>query len=180
MQNLESIITEWLKNNPLAFRYRLDKQVFTLIEVATGKEIQVDCKKVVDHRVTKNSQGYNDYLNLVFDNGNQLVLFHEGIAFPLCFQATGPLPDAPAVMSMPDYIRLFRNLKELVKEEDRKPEALMLFQILIASLDGARLIGLDIGYEEEELEKLLTEFEKGFTVEKAQGEPVKDIILDKE
>jgi len=37
-----------------------------------------------------------------------------------------------------------------------------IFNILISILDGAKHVGLDVGREEEELDKLLTEFEKGF------------------
>ena len=179
MKTYQDQIISWLKANPTVFQYRQDEAIFHLQEFGSGKSFIIDAKTIVDSRLTKNSQGFSDYLNLVFENQTQIALYHDGIAFPLSFAATGDLPGAPNVMSMADYNRLFNQLKELVKVEESKPHALLLFQILIASLDGAKLIKLDVGYEEEALEKLLTEFEKGFTFEKAEQEEVQDIILDK-
>lgn len=158
----KTVIQAWLKNNPMVFRSRFDGDALSLIEVGTQKQFSFDLKNVSKCRLTPHPQGLNDYLNLVFENGLEIVLCHAGIAFSPSFVSTGPLPDAPPVTCLTDYYSLLNNLDQIRADLTRKPEALLLFQVLISILDGAKAVGLDVGREEEELNAKLTEFEKGF------------------
>jgi hypothetical protein len=158
----KDVIHAWLKNNPMVFRNRWDGDVVTLIELASGKQLSFDAKSVTNHRLTPHPQGFGEYLNLVFDGGKEIVLCHAGVAFAPSFNSTGPLPDAPPVSCMSDFFTLSHTLDDIKADPTRKPEALLLFNVLISILDGAKAVGLDVGYEEEKLDAKLTEFEKGF------------------
>lgn len=162
MLSAADTIASWLKKNPFTLRSRREGDWFTLIEPATGKQISFDAKAVARHRLTPHPQGLGDYLNLVFDNGIEIVLCHAGIAFSPSFASTGPLPDAPPVACMTDYSTLLRNLQDIGADPQRKAEALLLFNVLISILDGAKAIGMDVGSEEEELERMLSGFETDF------------------
>jgi hypothetical protein len=163
MNTVKDAITLWLKKNPIVFRYRWDGDALTLNEYASGKTICVDVRKFSDFRLMPHPQGLADYLNLVFDDGRQLVLCHAGLAFSPSFTSTGPLPDAPPVSCLADYHKLLSKLKDLMSEDGRKGEILTLFNVLLSILDGAREIGLAISQEEEDLDKLLEKFEGTFT-----------------
>lgn len=162
MLSAADAIASWLKKNPLALRSRREGDAFTLIESATGKQIVLDAKSVARHRLTPHPQGLSDYLNLVLESGLEIVLCHAGIAFAPSFVSTGPLPDAPPVACMTDYRTLFGTLSGIAADPSRKAEALLLFNVLISIIDGAKAIDMDVGIEEEELEKRLAEFEKNF------------------
>ncbi|MCP5464215.1 MAG: hypothetical protein H7A33_04230 [Deltaproteobacteria bacterium] len=158
----EQTIKSWLANNPFVFQHRFDQDILTLIERASAKAIQIKISSITQHRIKNHPQGLGQYLNLVIDDHHEVVLCHAGLAFSPSFLNTGPLPDAPAVTCLTDYHNLKGQLSALLQEEDRRREALGLFQILISILDGAKLVGFDVGLEEEELDKWLTEFEKNF------------------
>lgn len=160
MNDVLNRISTWLKNNPLVFVHRLDGDILTLTENFSQKKISLNLKNIVKHKLTPHPQGLPDYLNLLFDNGLEVVLTHAGLAFAPQFQNTGFIKDAPEVMCMTDYDRLLQSLRSLLSDEQRRNEAILLFQLLISILDGARAIGFDIGREEQELDKLFTEFEQ--------------------
>lgn len=160
MNDVFNIISVWLKNNPLVFIHRLDGDILTLTENFSQKKISLNLKNITKHKITSHPQGLPAYLNLVFDNGLEVVLTHAGLAFTPQFQNTGFIKDAPEAVSMSDYDRLLQNLRFLMDDEQRRNEAILLFQLLISILDGARAIGFDIGREEEVLDKLFTDFEQ--------------------
>lgn len=159
----KTVIQAWLKNNPMVFRSRFDGDALSLIEVGTGKQFSFDLKNVVKHRLMSHPQGLKDYLNLVFENEVEIVLCHAGIAFSPSFVSTGPLSDTPPVACLVDYYALQNNLDQIRLDPTRKPETLLLFQVLISILDGAKAVGLDVGREEEELNAKLMAFEAGFS-----------------
>lgn len=134
--------------------------VFTLIEYSSQKQIQINASDIASFRIKEHPQGFGDYLNLVLSSGQEIVLCHAGIAFAPSFVSTGPLPDAPPVACMQDYYRLVDNLKSIVSDQTQRPAAILLINVLISILDGARAIGMDIGKEEEELEQFLSQLEK--------------------
>lgn len=159
---IQNVITTWLKNNPFVFEHRIDKNSLTLKECFSQKQISIDLRAIKQHRLKEEPQGHGTYLNLVLDTGVEIVLCHAGLAFSPHFVNTGPLPDAPPVSCLADYTRLLGDLKNILMEPDRNQEALLLFNVLVSILDGAKQIGMDVGQEEEELDKSLTEFEKEF------------------
>lgn len=158
----EAALLQWLKNNTSLFQYRLDKNWITLNDLASRKQISFDVRKITNFREKSHPQQAGTYLNLVLDGSKEIVLTHAGIAFSPDFSNTGPLPDAPPVTCLSDYHMMVMQLNALLQESERKKESLLLFQVLISILDGAKAIGLDVGLEEEQLEKKLSQFEESF------------------
>lgn len=152
-------ILDWLKKNPFVFSHRLDGDEITLIESYSQKQIMLDTNRITQFRRKDNPQGFGEYLNLVFDDGLEIVLCQAGLAFSPNFASTGPLADAPPVTCLSDYHLLLTTLNVLSADKTRRGEAIALFQVLISILDGAKRIGLDVGVEEEALDRLLTTFE---------------------
>lgn len=161
MNTAKPILENWLKTNPMVFQSRWDDAVVSLIENGSHKKLAIDTTQITQYREQKNPQGFGTYLNLILGHGAELVLCTAGFAFCPSFTSTGPLPDAPPVTCMTDYTNLLANLHGLINES-RKKEAVLLFPVLISILDGAKAIGLDVGLEEENLDKLLTSFENSF------------------
>lgn len=160
MNDVLNVISTWLKNNPLVFAHRLDGDILTLTENFSQKKISLNLKNIIRHKMTPHPQGLPVYLNLIFDNGLEVVLTHAGLAFAPHFENTGFIKDAPEAICMSDYDRLLHSLRSLMDDDQRRNEAILVFQLLISILDGARAIGFDIGREEEILDKLFTEFEQ--------------------
>jgi len=52
-------------------------------------------------------------------------------------------------------------LRHLASEADRGREAMQIVMLLIAILDGARTVGLEVGAETQAVEEILTVLEKG-------------------
>lgn len=166
---IQEILRNWLKANPFVFRWTENGNDFNLIENSSQKPYIIRTGTITAHRLTPHPQGENDYLNLAFDAGHEIVLCHAGIAFSPSFQNTGPLNDAPPVVCLMDYYQMYNHLIDLIKDESLKGQAIALFQVLIAVLDGARVVGLDVGPEEEQLDKLLTQFENGMVPGSSPG-----------
>lgn len=158
--NIE-IIKNWIKLHPIVLQLREENNILTLKEFATGKIMSFNPSRIVNHRLKEHPQGLGQYLNLVFEDQTEIVLCHAGIAFSPVFVNTAPLPDAPSVVCMTDYFRMLTSLHELLKD-DRKKETLLVFQVLISILDGAKHIGFDVAIEEKQLDEELTKFEKSF------------------
>ena len=155
----QEAIKNWLKNFPLVFRTRWDADSLTLIETGTAKQVTIDTKRITNHRLTPHAQSGGSYLNLVFENGIEVVLCHAGLAFAPSFVATGPLPDAPPVSCFADYFTLLNNLRQIMTDASRRAEALLIVQVLISILDGAKAVGFETGTEEEMLNSDLERLE---------------------
>jgi hypothetical protein len=129
-------------------------------EITSGKSLAIDLRTVETLEEKESPGSGGRYLVLRFENGRQLVLCHAGFGFPPSFVNTGPLPGLPQVLSMRDFQTLLPRLAERVPAAERRAEALDLVRLLIALLDGARAVGLDVGEEERALDGLLTALER--------------------
>lgn len=158
-ETIADILEKWLKCHLAVFSHRRDADVFTIRENQIAGEIRLDTRHIAAHEIKPHPPTRTQYLILLRDDGVQIIFCHAGIAFAPDFTSTGPLPDAPPVASRVDYFTLRQNLQSLI-DEKRHAEALLIFNILISILDGARRIGLDMGHEEEELNGTLSELEK--------------------
>jgi hypothetical protein len=108
----------------------------------------------------KNSLKPNEnYLVLMMESGQQLVMAPQGFAFPPDFTNTGPLPLPSQVYCTRDYQDLFEKLKWVSGEAERRREALDLVMTLIALLDGARGAGLEVDQETRAVEAILKQLE---------------------
>jgi len=76
---------------------------------------------------------------------------------------SGPVENLPPVVCLRDYLTLKQRVDHhLYDHPDQPPprECLDLVMICIATLDGARAVGFDVGDLEGELEKSLAEIER--------------------
>ena len=160
-QPLRDRLQLWMHSHPGILLCADQPDGVHLTEISTGKSLQIEAGEVIEVQSQANSQTGGEYLVLVRDGRLPLALADAGFVFALDTRSTGPLPSAPPVMSFRDFRRLYEHLRHLVEHAEQRREALDMFQILIASLDGARASGLDTQVEEGELEAVLRRLEAG-------------------
>ena len=140
-----------------------DEESSSLMDVASGKTIHLPWPelKAVEEKI--HPETTDNYLVLLFENGTQVALVDPGgIAFTPSTENTGPLRDLPPVVCLKDFFTLKTRVDHFLYDHPDEPlpkEVLDLVLICIATLDGARAIGFDVGDLEGELEKSLKEIE---------------------
>jgi hypothetical protein len=161
---LPTILT-WLKSHPGIFTFRQEGEDLWLQESYSQKTLKIRAGEIerMEEKANATAPG-ETYLALLFDNGRQLALSLQGFAFPLDFVNTGPLPSPNPVYCLQDFNNLLNQLRHVGSEPERKGEAFNLILFLIALLDGAKAVGLDVDRETEEVDSILTELEKGHTL----------------
>ena len=106
----------------------------------------------------------DNYLVLLFDDGTQLALVDPGgVAFAPSTVNSGPVENLPAVVCLRDLQMLKQRVEHFLYDHPDEPpprECLNLILICIATLDGARAVGFEVGDLEGELEKSLAEVER--------------------
>ena len=152
---LKTAMLKWLSDYPGIFTWTELKNGIDLVEVTTRKARSFFYPEVTNWRRKENPEGVGDYLNLVFENGNELVLSHAGFAFSPSFVSTGKVDGLPEVLCFQDYQRFQIHLDHLYKNPQQKKEALRALMSCMALLEGAKLVGLDISAEEKTLEPIL-------------------------
>ncbi len=158
-------LREWLERNPIAFTLVETSKSKTapveIVERLSLKSLRFAFGQVLRVETGRTSQLGSKYLRVRLDDGRSFALAGIGIVFAPVFTSTGPVPDCPETACFKDYDRLFRHLHHLVHDhhEGHEREALQVLMVLLAFLDGARAIGLDVGREERELEKILKKLE---------------------
>ena len=161
---LQAQLTTWLQTRPGLFHVDVETDGVRVLEVETGKSLRVVSDQVEAVELTRNALTGADYLVLRLESAPPLALADAGFVFPLDTRNTGELPGAPATMSFRDYRRLHRHLRHLVEtqaDSEHRREALDVTLLLIASLDGARAVGLPTQAEEAELEPVIRRLEAG-------------------
>lgn len=135
-----------------------------LVERLSGKRLTFDPRAIVAlEEATDNMKG-GKYVRLALDDGRSFALAGIGLVFAPSFVNTGPLEDCPPTACFVDFEKIYGHLEHLVTEEDRGREALQTVMVLIAYLDGARAIGLDVGEDERRVNAQLEVLE-------ARGKP---------
>ena len=141
-----------------------DEETSSLMDVASGKTIRLPWREVKAFEEKIHPETQDTYLVLLFDNGKQIALVDPGgIAFAPSTDNTGPVRDLPPVVCLKDFFTLKGRVDHYLYDHPDEPppkEALDLVMICIATLDGARAAGFDIGDLEEALEKSLKEVER--------------------
>jgi hypothetical protein len=155
-------VRHWIAQHKHAVLY--DEEGSVLLDVASGKSTTVPWRDVKAFEEKTHPETKDTYLILVFENGNQLALVDPGgVAFAPSVANTGPLRDLPPVVCLKDFHTLKQRVDHhLYEHQDEPPpkEVLDLVMICIATLDGARAVGFDVGDLEGELEKSLNEIER--------------------
>ncbi len=159
---IKNKILNWVKKNPGIFLVQEEQNEILLQELHSQKKFKINPLQILDHEEKKNSLNpLESYLVLLLEDGSQFVLCAQGLAFPPDFSNSGPLNLPNPVYCMKDIENFLHQLRHLASEEARRKESLELILILIALLDGAKKIGLNVDLETQEVEKILELIERG-------------------
>ena len=141
-----------------------DEESSSLMDVTSGKTIRFPWQDVRAFEEKVHPETKDNYLVLLLENGTQIALVDPGgIAFAPSTENTGPLPDLPPVVCLKDFFTLKGRVDHYLYDHRDEPppkEVLDLVMICIATLDGARAVGFEVGGLESELEKSLKEIER--------------------
>jgi hypothetical protein len=155
-------VRAWADRHHPAVLY--DEPESTLLDVASGKSIRLQWRDLTAFDEKVHPETNNPYLVLLFENGSQLALVDPGgVAFAPLTENTGPLGGLPPVVCLKDFLTLKQRVDHYLYDHPDEPpprECLDLIMICIATLDGARAVGFDVGDLEGELEKSLKEVER--------------------
>jgi hypothetical protein len=155
-------VTGWVKKHSKAVLY--DDESSTLLDVASGKTIKLSWQAVTRYEEKVHPETKDNYLVLLFENGNQIALVDPGgVAFAPVTENTGDIPNLPSVVCLMDFQTLKGRIDHALYAHPEEPppkEILDLVMICIATLDGARAVGFDVADLEGDLEKSLREVER--------------------
>jgi len=156
----KALLERFARDRPRAILY--DAESAALVDVFSGKTLQLDWQRVARVAEGRNTESGAPYLALVRDDGSQVILADVGLAFAPVTAGTGPLPGLPAVVCLRDFAATEARLTHYLVDHPGEPATrahLDLFFFMLAVLDGARAVGLDVSREERRLEGLLAEIE---------------------
>ncbi len=155
-------VRAWCNAHQRAVLY--DEENSTVLDVASGKSTRLLWRDLTAFEEKIHPETKDRYLVLLWENGNQIALVDPGgVAFPPSTQNTGALRDLPPVVCLKDYFTLKRRVDHYLYDHPDDPppkESLDLVMICIATLDGARAVGFEVGDLERDLEKSLGEIER--------------------
>lgn len=141
-----------------------DDENSTLLDVASQKLVKISWRDVTAFEEKIHPETGDRYLVLLFENGRQIALVDPGgVAFAPSTENSGPVPDLPAVVCLRDFFMLKQRIDHYLYDHPEDPpprECLDAILVCIATLDGARAVGFDVGDLEGELEKCLNEVER--------------------
>lgn len=162
VEQAKAKVKEWVQKHRHAVLY--DGESSTLLDVASGKNVYLPWREFKAFEEKVHPETKDNYLILLFENGNQIALTDPGgVAFAPLQANSGPLRDLPRVVCLKDFHTLEQRIDHYLHDHRDEPppkECLDLVMICIAILDGARAVGFDVGELEEELEKSLRELEQ--------------------
>jgi hypothetical protein len=165
MENVDqakSSVCQWVARHKHAVLY--DEETSTLLDVASGKTVKLTWRDVKAFEEKIHPETKDSYLVLMFENGTQIALVDPGgVAFAPSTENSGPVENLPPVVCLRDFLTLKQRVDHYLYEHPDDPpprESLDLIMICIATLDGARAVGFDVGDLEGELEKSLHEVER--------------------
>ena len=165
MENVDqakSSVRQWVGRHKHAVLY--DEETSTLLDVGSGKTVKLTWRDVKAFEEKIHPETKDSYLVLMFENGTQIALVDPGgLAFAPSTENSGPVENLPPVVCLRDFLTLKQRVDHYLYEHPDDPpprESLDLIMICIATLDGARAVGFDVGDLEGELEKSLHEVER--------------------
>lgn len=156
MRDIETL-RRWLQANPGIFAHHEESEAMEFADIATAKIRRVVWSDVDAIELGQNRASNESYVILLLRSGAQLVLCPQGFAFAPDFRNTGPLPLPTSVFCLRDYEAILAQLQHI--DPDRKKEALELVMVLIALLDGASAVGLNVESEARAVDALLRRIE---------------------
>jgi len=152
----------WADGHRQAVLYDDDSSV--LLDVTSGKRLKIAWAALAGYEEKVHPESQEPYLVLLFDDGTQLALVAPGgVAFAPSTVNSGPVENLPAVVCLRDFLTLKQRVDHFLYDHPDEPpprECLNLIMICIATLDGARAVGFDVGDLEAQLEESLKEVER--------------------
>lgn len=133
-----------------------------LLDVPSAKTLPLALGAIASVEERRDEDTGRPYLALARDDGIEIALADQGIAFPPVTGATGPLEGLPRAVCFRDLGGAeARLLHFLLDHPGEAPERahVALFLFCLAVVDGARAIGFDVAAEERRLERILNELE---------------------
>ena len=161
-EDLRHKVRLWSESHKHVVLY--DDESSTLLDVFSGKIVKISWDEVKAFEEKIHPETKDIYLVLLFENGTQIALVDPaGIAFAPSTENSGPVKDLPPVVCLRDFLTLKQRVDHYLYDHLDEPpprECLDIIMICIATLDGARAVGFDVGDLEGELEKSLNEVER--------------------
>jgi hypothetical protein len=155
-------LRRWTSAHPEVALY--DDDTAALLDVASGKSIKVAWRDLAGLEEKIHPETGETYFVLLFESGTQIALVDPGgVAFAPSTANSGPIDSLPPVVCLRDFLTLKQRVDHYLYDHPDEPpprECLDLIMICIATLDGARNIGFDVGDLEGDLEKSLLEIER--------------------
>ena len=155
-------VRAWCDAHKQAVLY--DEESSTVLDIASGRSTRLPWRDLTAFEEKIHPERKDNYLVLLWDNGNQIALVDPGgVAFAPSTENTGVLRDLPPVVCLKDFFTLKGRIDHYLYDHQDEPppkECLDLVMICIATLDGARAVGFDVGDLEQDLEKSLAEIER--------------------
>jgi hypothetical protein len=152
----------WAETHTQAALY--DEGSATIFDVASGKSLRLAWRDLTAFEEKIHPETQESYLVMLFENGTQVALIDPGgVAFAPSTENCGAVENLPPVVCLRDFLTLKQRVDHyLYAHADEPPprECLNLIMICIATLDGARGVGFDVGDFEKELEKSLNDIER--------------------
>jgi hypothetical protein len=162
INRIKSSVEQWVIRHPQAVLY--NAETAELLDVQSGKKIIVPWREVIAFEEKNHRETNDNYLVLLFESGAQLALVDPGgVAFQPLTVNSGPVAGLPPVACLKDFFTLKGRVDHYLYDHPEEPpprECLDIVMICIATLDGARAVGFDVGDLEADLEKSLNEIEK--------------------
>ena len=161
-ERAQALIRRWADAHKQAALY--DEGSATIHDVASGKTLRLAWRDLTAFEEKIHPETQDNYLVFVFENGTQIGLVDPGgVAFAPSTENCAPVENLPPVVCLRDFLTLKQRVDHYLYEHADQPpprECLDLVMICIATLDGARAVGFDVGDLEGELEKSLAEIER--------------------
>ena len=158
----KAAVAGWLAGHKHVVLY--DEESATLLDVAAGKSLRLAWRDLTSFEEKIHPETRENYLVLLFENGTQIAVVDPGgVAFAPSTENSGPVENLPRVVCLRDYLTLKQRVDHYLYDHPDEPpprECLDMILICIATLDGARAVGFDVGDWEGELEKSLAEIER--------------------
>lgn len=165
-EDAQVALREWLeRQGRFAFRVvetgKEKTAPVTLVETEYDKRLTFAWGQVVRVEEARIPQLDSKYLRVLLDDGRSFAVAGMGFVFAPSFASTGPLEECPPTACFADFWRLEGHLEHLVTDhhEGHEREALQVLMVLLAFLDGARAVGLEVGDEERSLDEILKKLE---------------------
>ncbi|QQR80457.1 MAG: hypothetical protein IPJ69_14335 [Deltaproteobacteria bacterium] len=163
MNSLEQMLYHWLSLNKDIFTSQSVSHGIILNETTTSKNRLILFPEVKQWQVKDNSEGLGTYINLVFENGQELILCYAGFGFAPSYEETGVFGNLPPVVCFQDLHRMIGHVTHLTNDlsnELHYKEAVQTLLFCMAILKGAQNLQFEMAQEESLLEPLLEKLEK--------------------